>query len=112
MSGDIVYFELPSNDLETTRRFWGSLLGWTFNEGNAPGYSMIEGPTPMGGVPHDDPAQHPKIFFGVDDIDAATAQVRELGGTAEDVVTIPSGSFANCTDNQGVHFSLFQDRSE
>jgi len=34
--------------------------------------------------------------------------VRELGGTAEDPVTIPSGSYAHCTDDQGVAFSLSQ----
>lgn len=112
MSGEIVYFELPGNDLEATQRFWGSLFGWRFKEGNFPGYSMIDGPTPMGGTPHGDSSHYPRIFFSVDDITTATTQVRDLGGTADEPVTIPAGAFANCTDDQGVQFSLFQDRSE
>ncbi|MEV4062172.1 VOC family protein [Nonomuraea dietziae] len=108
MSGQITYFELPSTDIEATQRFWGSLFGWTFYEGNFPGYSMIQGPEPMGGSPHGDSSRHPRIFFAVDDITAAVARVRELGGTAEDPVSIPSGAYAHCTDDQGVEFSLSQ----
>jgi predicted enzyme related to lactoylglutathione lyase len=108
MSGQVTYFELPSSDIEATRRFWGSLFGWTFSEGNFSGYSMIQGPDPMGGSPHDDSSRHPRIFFAVDDISSAVARVRELGGTAEDPVSIPSGSYAHCTDDQGVEFSLSQ----
>lgn len=108
MNGQVTYFELPSTDIESTQRFWGTLFGWTFVEGNFPGYSMIHGSEPMGGSPHDDSARHPRVFFAVDDIAAAVARVRELGGKAADPVTIPSGSYAHCTDNQGVEFSLSQ----
>lgn len=106
MNGEVTYFELPSSDIATTQQFWGALFGWKFNEGNFPGYSMIQGPKPLGGTPHDEPSRHPRIFFAVDDLEAAVAQVRELGGTADDPVTIPSGAFAHCKDNQGVEFSL------
>lgn len=108
MNGNVTYFELPGSDIDTTQRFWGSLFGWRFSEGNVPGYSMIQGPDPMGGSPHGDPSRHPRIFFDVDDIAAAVARVRALGGTADDPVTIPSGSFAHCADDQGVAFSLSQ----
>lgn len=110
MSGEVVYFEVPGNDVEATQRFWGSLFGWTFNEGNAPGYSMIDGSTPVAGMPHEERSDHPRIFFGVDDIAVAITRVRELGGAAEEPVTIPAGSFASCTDDQGVQFSLFEAR--
>ncbi|WP_181791890.1 VOC family protein [Streptomyces phytophilus] len=106
MNGQVTYFEVPSSDIATTQQFWGSLFGWTFHEGNFPGYSMIRGSEPMGGSPHDDPSRHPRIFFAVDDIEAAVAKVRELGGTAEDPVALPSGAYAHCTDDQGVRFSL------
>jgi predicted enzyme related to lactoylglutathione lyase len=112
MSGNVTYFEVPSSDIAATQRFWGSLFGWTFYEGNFPGYSMIQGPEPMGGAPHDDSSRHPRIFFAVDDIEAAVTRVRELGGTAEDPVTIPSGAYAQCTDDQGVEFSLSQEAGE
>jgi predicted enzyme related to lactoylglutathione lyase len=79
MSGNITYFEVPSSDIEATQRFWGSLFGWEFREGNFPGYSMIDGPTPMGGAPHEETSQRPRIFFAVDDINAAVVRcVRPL----------------------------------
>ena len=60
MAGNVTYFEVPSSDIEATQRFWGSLFGWRFYEGNFPGYSMIGGPTPMGGAPHEDSSRHPR----------------------------------------------------
>lgn len=63
----------------------------------------------MGGSPHGADSKHPRIYFAVDDLTAALEKVRELGGTASETVTIPSGQFAHCTDSQGVEFSLFQD---
>ncbi|WP_206511673.1 VOC family protein [Rhodococcus sp. BGS-1C] len=112
MVGNVTYFEVPSSDIEATQRFWGSLFGWTFRGGNLPGYSMIDGPTPMGGAPHEDSSRHPRIYFAVEDIHAAVARVRELGGIAEDPVAIPSGAFAHCVDDQGVEFSLSQEPGE
>lgn len=108
MSGELVYFELPAKDAEATQRFWGSLFGWTFHEGNVPGYSMIDGSAPLAGSPHGDPSPHPRVFFGVDDVTTETRRVRELGGTTEEPVTIPAGTFARCTDDQGVQFTLFE----
>ncbi|WP_100444825.1 VOC family protein [Glycomyces xiaoerkulensis] len=109
MSGNVTYFEVPGNDIAATERFWSELFGWTFYEGNFPGYSMIQGPEPMGGAPHDESSPRPRIYFAVEDLDAAVARVRKLGGTTEDPVAIPSGVFAHCTDDQGVEFSLFQE---
>lgn len=74
MAGNVTYFEIPSGDIEATQRFWGSLFGWSFREGNFPGYSMIDGPTPMGGAPHEDAGRHPRIFFAVPDIHAAISE--------------------------------------
>ena len=30
MTGQISYFEVPTEDTAAARRFWGGLLGWTF----------------------------------------------------------------------------------
>lgn len=108
MGAEIVFFDLPGEDIEKTAHFWESLLGWTFVAGNFPGYSMIEGSSPMGGTPHGDASTFPRVYFGVDDVDAAIGRVRGLGGTADEPVTIPSGRFVHCRDDQGVEFSLFE----
>lgn len=108
MSGDIVFFDLPGKDVKKTAQFWETLFGWKFKEGNFPGYSMIEGSSPMGGTAHGDESDSLTVYFGVDDLDSAVDKVRELGGKTETPVEIPAGRFANCSDDQGVSFSLFE----
>jgi hypothetical protein len=55
------------------------------------------------------PASGTTIYLGSDDIDADLAQVRELGGEADDKQPIPSiGWFARCKDSEGNEFSLYQ----
>jgi uncharacterized protein len=51
----------------------------------------------------------PVIYFGVADIDAATARIRELGGKADERQEIPGvGPYAQCSDTERNPFSLFQ----
>jgi predicted enzyme related to lactoylglutathione lyase len=52
---------------------------------------------------------HPTLYFATDDIDASCAQVRELGGSAEDKSPVPThGWFAACSDSEGNEFHLWQ----
>lgn len=51
-------------------------------------------------------------YCGVEDVDAALAQVRELGGEAgEKQETSGVGLYAHCTDTEGNPFGLYQDLS-
>ena len=47
-----------------------------------------------------------QLWFVVDDIHAAVAKVRELGGSADEPVLYDSGWSADCVDDQGTTFSL------
>ena len=51
----------------------------------------------------------PRVFFTVDDLDEAVTTVRDLGGEADEPVTIPSGRFARCRDDQGTAITLWED---
>jgi predicted enzyme related to lactoylglutathione lyase len=52
---------------------------------------------------------HPRYYYATDDIEASSAKVRELGGTAEAKAPVPThGWFAGCTDSEGNAFSLWQ----
>lgn len=110
MNGSVVYFELPTGNPETAQAFWGSLFGWQFESGNFPGYDMIPNATPLAGMDSSSGPAPIRVFFGVDDVVAAAAKVRGLGGEAADPVELPSGWFSRCTDPQGVAFTLWQDR--
>lgn len=110
MAGELVFFQVEVPDTGKAQAFYGSLFGWRFEPGNFPDYYMIPNATPLAGLGTADAPSRPKVFFGVDDIDAGTARVRELGGTAGEPVTIPSGRFAECVDDQGTEFLLWQNR--
>lgn len=109
MAGEISFFEIPAKDGDAARAFYGQLFGWTFADGNFPGYWMIDGGGTAAGLASGDDSATPRVFFTVGDIDDGVAHVRELGGQADDPTTIPSGRFARCRDDQGVPFSLWQD---
>jgi uncharacterized protein len=107
MSGDIVYFVIPAGDADRAKTFYGELFDWRFAPGNVPGGYQLEGPNPPGGLFEGGKASSPEVYFGVDDIDAAVARVRALGGEADDPSEIASGFMARCTDDQGVSFGLW-----
>lgn len=106
-AGDLVYFVVPARDAERSKRFYSELLGWEFSPGNIPGGFNIEGPTPPGGLFGGGDGSAPSVYFGVDDIDAAVAKVRELGGEAEEPQDITSGRMSACRDDQGVELNLW-----
>ena len=107
-AGDLVYFVIPAADTERAKAFYGGLLGWEFTTGNVPGGFNIEGATPPGGLFGGGEGSRPMPYFEVDDIEAAVAKVRELGGEAEDPQEIASGRMSHCRDDQGLAIGLWQ----
>ncbi len=111
MPGDLVYFWIPVPDSGRARAFYGALLGWEFGPGNSPDGLQVTNVAPRGGLRGGDEASHPHVCFQVDDMDAALARVRELGGEADEPQEIASGSYVSCRDDQGTHFFLWAGRS-
>jgi predicted enzyme related to lactoylglutathione lyase len=107
MPGDLVYFVIPAADAERAQAFYGAIFGWDFSPGNVPGGFNIEGSTPPGGLFGGGEGSNPTVYFSVDDIEAAVAQVRELGGEAEDPQEIASGYMSHCGDDQGTAFGMW-----
>jgi predicted enzyme related to lactoylglutathione lyase len=61
----------------------------------------------MGFAPPDD--QEPvTVYFRVDDIEPYATKVVELGGRVLSRNECPSGGNAECVDDQGLRFDLFQ----
>lgn len=104
----IVWFELPAEDTQRAQDFYGELFGWQFEDFEGPSeYHMT---SEAGGAIYPANGENgPVVYFGVDDIDAASTRVRELGGKAEEKHEIPGiGVYAHCTDTEGNAFSLYQ----
>jgi uncharacterized protein len=113
MAGEIVHIEIPADDTERAREFWGSLFGWEFN--NYPGpneYHLftIEKDRSGGAITNMEAGKKgTRPYFAVDDINAGVARVQELGGQAGDAMPVPTmGWFATCTDPHGNEFGLWQ----
>ncbi len=98
--------EVP--DGARTVGFYCSVLGWRVHQGRTPGGWQVEGTTPMIGVSggHSAPAAVP--VWQVADLAAAVARVRAAGGTSTEPHREPYGLMAECSDDQGIRFSLGQ----
>jgi hypothetical protein len=110
MTGDLVYFMLTVPDEKRAHAFFGGLFGWEFGPGNVPGGSQITNSTPPGGMFAGGEAEKPEVWFEVDDMDAALARIRELGGEAGEMGEIESGYVASCRDDQGTPFNVWASR--
>jgi predicted enzyme related to lactoylglutathione lyase len=106
---ELCYFTIGVPDGERAQAFYGSLFGWSFAPGNVPGGFHVQGTTPPAGV-FSGGETGVRVYFRVDDLEAALAKVRELGGAAGEVQgsVASGGAYAECADDQGVRFSLFQ----
>jgi predicted enzyme related to lactoylglutathione lyase len=114
MSGHPTFFELGVADAERARAFYVGLFGWRMGPGpSGTGYTIETGGIP-GGLHGGDAEATPYLFFGVEDIDAAVARVRDLGGTVDEMSegdeasVAQFGRFRFCRDDQGSPFGLHQ----
>ena len=112
--GRFVWHDLMTTDAAKSQAFYTALFGWQIKEAPMPGltYRMIvAGPGPIGGIVEEKtiPPSHWMPYAAVDNVDAAAAQVRSLGGS----VCVPpsdipeTGRFAVVGDPQGAYLSLY-----
>jgi len=112
--GELGYFTLSVPDVDRAAAFYGALFGWQAADarpstaGGGHRYRHVGNTTLPFGL-HDDPSDpSPHHYYRIADLDAMTAQVRELGGEVVETSESPSGRNARCRDDQGVDFDLWQ----
>ena len=113
MPGQIVHIEIPADDTEAGRKFWGSLFGWEFEAypGSPSEYLMTRITDTSGAaITNMEPGKRgTRTYFDVDDIKTGSARVRELGGEADDPMPVPGmGWFSTCKDPHGNEFGIWQ----
>ena len=112
MPGEMVHIEIPADDTEQARAFWGGLFGWQFEQFPGPSeYHMVRISENSGGAITNMEAgkRGTRTYFDVEDIRAGVARVQELGGQADNPMPVPSmGWFATCRDPHGNEFGLWQ----
>ena len=72
----------------------------------------IPNTTPYGGLAGGAAEAGIRLYFTVDDVDAAVARIRELEATLRITCEVDSGWIADCRDDQGVPFSVGKLRPE
>ena len=118
VSGTIVWNELTTSDLEASKAFYATTLGWTYEEITTPAgpYTLARRPDqtrPVAGLiawpPEENGADQWFAYVAVADIDATLATVEAAGGKAQPVFEVPDvGRFATVADTTGATFGLMQ----
>jgi len=107
--GDIGYVTIGAPEAERAKDFYGAVLGWRFSVGSVEEGWQVEGPTtPMVGLFGGAAAPEVQLCYRVGDIAAAVERVRAQGGQAAEPERKPYGLLADCTDNQGIRFQLWE----
>jgi uncharacterized glyoxalase superfamily protein PhnB len=106
--GDVAYITMSVPDDERARRFYGAVLGWRFSPGSTARGWQADGVRPMLGLQGGGPGVEVRLCYRVADIDAARQRVLEHGGRAGEVERQPYGLLAECVDDQGSVFQLWQ----
>jgi len=121
--GTFCWDELMTTDVGAAKTFYTELLGWSTEEmdmGEMGTYTMFKkGEQPVAGMmamPPDCGEGVPPCwmsYIAVDDVDASTARVEQLGGkVCVPPTDIPNvGRFSVITDPTGAMISLFKGKS-
>ena len=107
---DVGYQTLYVPDVERTKSFFAQALGWTYVGGEAEGGWEAEGVVPQTGLMGGAARPEVQLCFRVEDARDGLQRVRAAGGTAEEPQDKPYGLLAECVDDQGMRFQLWQPR--
>jgi predicted enzyme related to lactoylglutathione lyase len=106
--GDIGYTSLWVPDAAKAAAFFGAVLGWTYAPGSSPQGRQVQGTTPPQGIWGEQERSMLFCCYVVDDVVAAVQRVRAAGGDAAEPTQEPYGLIANCVDDQGVAFAVYE----
>ena len=112
----IVWFEIPADNPERARKFYGSLFGWKIEEfPGMPDYWHIDtggaDASPDGGMlTRKYPGQPITNYINVESVDKSAAKVEKLGGKiCKGKTAVPQmGYFVICEDSEGNSFALWE----
>ena len=104
------YLTMHTDDAARAERFFSELFDWQMVVGSqGEGNRHIANTTfPMGFTTPAEDERPVTVYFRVDDIEPYAAKVEALGGRVLSRTTYESGGNAECVDDQGLRFDLFQ----
>lgn len=126
MSGKVVHFEIPADDVERAGTFYAGAFGWQLTSMPDMSYTLVRtAPSDEQGMPSEpgainggmfrrqDALTTPVITIDVADLNAALAKVEEMGGTVvRGKEAVGDMGFAGYfTDTEGNLLGLWQSAS-
>lgn len=112
MQAGFAHFELQTPDLAASKKFYGGLFGWKFEELPIPGmkYAAIKTGAADGGALETKNGPGWLSYATVEDLDGTAAKAVSLGAKVLKARTeVPNeGSFVVLADPQGAPFALWQ----
>lgn len=107
--GDLAYVTLEAVDSATARAFYGMVLEWEFVPGSSDdGWGPAEEAAPMFGLGGGQARNVVVPMYRVDDLATVVELVKDAGGTATVPERKPYGLTADCVDDQGMRFWIWQ----
>jgi predicted enzyme related to lactoylglutathione lyase/uncharacterized glyoxalase superfamily protein PhnB len=106
--GDVGYLMWLTPDAEVAARFYAEVLGWQVDAGSIPEARRVGNTTIGIGVGGGQPRSTVYCCFAVESVNAAVADVRAAGGTADEPRDEPYGRMADCVDDQGLGFAVYE----
>jgi uncharacterized protein len=117
-SASVVWFEIPADNIERARTFYGKLFGWRIDKFPGPTtkpYWLIDtgndDPSRNGGMLERQFPDHTITnYIAVPSVEPAAAKVEKLGGTiCMGKTAVPNmGYFIICNDTENNQFALWE----
>jgi uncharacterized glyoxalase superfamily protein PhnB len=106
--GDVANVTMMARDARRAKEFYEAVLQVPFSSGHPGAWRTDETRPPLGILPSQDAEAGVQLSYRVDDIAAAVERVRAAGGHADEPGRRPYGLLAECVDDQGASFRLWQ----
>jgi uncharacterized glyoxalase superfamily protein PhnB/catechol 2,3-dioxygenase-like lactoylglutathione lyase family enzyme len=106
--GDVANVTMLARDTQQAKEFYQAVLQVPFSSGHPGAWRTDEITPPLSIMPSRDAEPELQLSYRVDDLAAAVERVRAAGGHADEPVRRPFGLLADCVDDQGATFRLWQ----
>jgi uncharacterized glyoxalase superfamily protein PhnB len=106
--GDVANVTIAAPDTNRVREFYEAVLQVPFFAGHPGAWRTEETTPPLSILPGEGAGAQVQLSYRVDDIAAAVERVRAAGGRAGEPTRRAFGLLADCTDDQGATFRLWQ----
>jgi uncharacterized glyoxalase superfamily protein PhnB len=106
--GDVANVTMAARDAQRAKEFYQAVLQVPFSPGHPGAWRTDQTRPPLGIRSSQGAEPEVQLSYRVDDIAAAVERVRAAGGRADEPERRPYGLHAECVDDQGATFRLWQ----